>query len=235
VILHRKLWPLLGVFLSLTLAACDSGTTTWQAGQPYQATPGSQATPARIPRTPEPRVSISVQGHSSVPRPTQSAGASATRVTHSAAPTPSRTSGAGGSSQSQLAQYVLGLINHDRVAQGLSPYLWSPALAAGAHLHNQRMVAFGQLSHQCPGEAALGTRISSDGLAWTAAGENIGWADYPQPQQGVLSNHQAMMAEKPPDDGHRLNILSSTYTLVGIDVLIDSQHRTWLTEDFARV
>ena len=147
------------------------------------------------------------------------------------------TAGGGGptSQEQQLAQYVFGLINHDRAAMGLTAYTWSAALGRGARLHDIRMVAYGQLSHQCPGEADLGARVTRDGLTWRAAGENIGWSNYPIPQQGLLSNHQAMMAEKPPDDGHRRNILSTSYTLIGIDVLIDAHHGIWLTEDFAQV
>lgn len=44
-----------------------------------------------------------------------------------------------------------------------------------------------------------------------------------------------MMAEQPPNDGHRLNILSPSYNLLGVDVVIDAAHHTlWLTEDFAQ-
>jgi len=137
------------------------------------------------------------------------------------------------SQERQLATYVFGLINHDRAAKGLPPYMWSNALAGGARLHNLRMVANGQLSHQTPGEPDLGTRITNDGIQWSAVGENIGQASYPDPQQGVLAIHQGMMAEQPPNDGHRQNILSTSFKLVGIDVLIDSKNQVWLTEDFA--
>jgi uncharacterized protein YkwD len=134
----------------------------------------------------------------------------------------------------QLAAYIFGLINHDRAVKGLSPYAWSNALAGGAHLHNLRMVAYGQLSHQTPGEPDLGTRITNDGIHWSAVGENVGQAFYSDPQQGLLAIHQGMMAERPPNDGHRQNILSTSYNLVGIDVLIDSKNQVWLTEDFAQ-
>jgi uncharacterized protein YkwD len=134
----------------------------------------------------------------------------------------------------QLATYVLGLINRDRAARKLSPYAWSNALARGAHLHNLRMVAYRQLSHQVPGEPDLGTRITNDGIQWTSVGENIGQASYPDPQQGLLAIHQGMMAEQPPNDGHRQNILNTSFNLVGIDVLIDSKNQVWLTEDFAQ-
>ena len=87
----------------------------------------------------------------------------------------SKTSGGGPTTQEQqLAQYVFSLINHDRVAIGLAAYSWNAALARGARLHNMRMVGFGQLSHQCPGEPDLGTRVTNDGLVWREVGENIG-------------------------------------------------------------
>jgi hypothetical protein len=42
--------------------------------------------------------------------------------------------------------------------------------------------------------------------------------------------------EKPPDDGHRLNILTTSRNIVGVVILIDQQHGIlWLTEDFAQV
>ena len=52
---------------------------------------------------------------------------------------------------------------------------------------------------------------------------------------GVLAVQKAMYNEKPPDDGHRRNILSKTYVDVGIDVINDSVHgKVWLVTDFGR-
>jgi uncharacterized protein YkwD len=42
-----------------------------------------------------------------------------------------------------------------------------------------------------------------------------------------------MYNQKPPNDGHRRNILSRNYTEVGIDVHI-SGGKLWLTQNFAR-
>jgi uncharacterized protein YkwD len=230
---HRTFWPVVGILLLfLPLAACGPGLASQQ--QAHQtATSLTHTTPSTL-NTPTPTTAIQIilKGHPTTPpTPTPT-----TRSTKPPLSPPTKSSGGGPTSQEQqLAQYALGLINHDRVAKGLPPYTWSAALAKGAHLHNLRMVAYGQLSHQCPGEPDLGTRITNDGLAWRAAGENIGWSNYPNPQQGLLSNHQTMMAEQPPNDGHRRNILNTSYTLVGIDVLIDSQHGIWLTEDFAQL
>ena len=232
---HKQLWPIICIFLLLALVACSSGFDIKQAGHaqltqtPVAKTTSSTAAKA----TPATAIQINIVGKPAVPTPKPSPTAKppvpvpGTGNTNSSS-TPT-------SQAQQLAQYVFGLINHDRVAMGLSPYSWSNALAGGAHMHNLRMMAYGQLSHQCPGEAGLGTRITSDGIVWRAAGENIGWSNYPNPQQGVLMNHQSMMAEKPPDDGHRQNILSTSFNLVGIDVLVDAHQNVWLTEDFAQV
>ena len=94
------------------------------------------------------------------------------------------------------------------------------------------------LSHQCPGEPAIGDRETAAGVHWTAAGENIG-------EEGPVSDTtsaigqagvaltQDMLNEQPPNDGHRLNILSTSYTHIGIAVYRDSKGTVWLTQDFS--
>jgi len=148
-------------------------------------------------------------------------------------PTPGPTLGS--NSESQIAQVVFQAINKDRVAAGLPALQWNDALVGGAHKHNLRMAAANQLAHQLPGEPDLGARITQDGLQWVFAAENIGETS-DQSVNGTLSLHKAMMAERPPDDGHRQNILTRDGTTIGIDVLIDGNtHMLWLTEDFAKV
>ena len=134
------------------------------------------------------------------------------------------------------------------------------------------------LSHQCPGEPALGARETAAGVQWTAAGENIGEGG-PVAATTVASTTVAsttvasttvasttvasttvasttvasttvasttgaitamataltrdMLAEKPPDDGHRLNLLSPDFTPIGIAVYRGSDGTVWLTQDFA--
>jgi uncharacterized protein YkwD len=96
------------------------------------------------------------------------------------------------------------------------------------------MAAANQLSHQLPGEPDLGARETNAGVQWSAAGENIGWSSE-MTVDGALGLEASMLAETPPNDGHRRNILSSTFTDVGVDVYLDQAHgRLWLTEDFAR-
>ena len=178
---NKQLWPIIGIFLLLTLVACSPGFKATQAGQTHSTqTPLAKTTSSAAKTTPANAIQINIVGKPSVPVPKPSPTAkpsvsSSGNGNNGSSSTPS-------SQAQQLALYVFGLINHDRVAMGLPAYSWSNALAGGAHLHNLRMMAYGQLSHQCPGEAGLGTRITNDGIAWRAAGENIGWSNYPDPQ-----------------------------------------------------
>jgi uncharacterized protein YkwD len=94
------------------------------------------------------------------------------------------------------------------------------------------------LSHQCPGEPALGTRETDAGVSWTSAGENIGDGGPVSDTSAAIAQMatgltQDMLNEKPPDDGHRLNILSSSFTHIGIAVTIDSSGTVWMTQDFS--
>lgn len=144
--------------------------------------------------------------------------------------------GGGGTSNpvSQAAQSVLTLINQERAGAGLPALIMSDALIRSAHKHNLAMLAAGQLSHQLPGEADLGTRISAQGVKWNMVAENIGYG-FGDATQTAVSLNQSMFAEKPPNDGHRQNILSGN-TLIGIDVIVNPQNsQVWLTEDFARL
>jgi uncharacterized protein YkwD len=42
-----------------------------------------------------------------------------------------------------------------------------------------------------------------------------------------------MLNEKPPDDGHRRNILSSSFTHIGIAIHRDAPGTVCLTQDFS--
>jgi len=140
--------------------------------------------------------------------------------------------------QATAVAQVLALINQARAQAGLTPYTISNGLDTSSAAHNARMAGGCGLSHQCPGEPPLGTRETDAGVVWTAAGENIGEggpvADTPSAiAQMAVALTEDMLNEKPPDDGHRLNILSSTFTHIGIAVTIDGSGTVWMTQDFS--
>ena len=136
------------------------------------------------------------------------------------------------------AEQVLALINQARAQAGLAAYTVLAGLDTSAGRHNAVMAAGCGLSHQCPGEPALGARETAAGVHWTAAGENIGEGGPVAGTEASIAQlavglTQSMLAEKPPDDGHRRSILSSTFTHIGIAVYRDSAGTVWLTQDFA--
>jgi len=150
-----------------------------------------------------------------------------------ATPTPSGTQT---DTATQAAQAVFNKINTARAEAGLPALQWSSPLVDSAHKHNLAMQAANQLSHQLSNEANLGTRVSQAGVKWSSVGENIGYSsNYLHPTNAATGLNQDMLNEQPPNDGHRRNILSKDFTIVGIDVFIDTtNHKVWLTEDFAR-
>lgn len=130
------------------------------------------------------------------------------------------------------AQAMLGLLNQERRAHGRRPLTMNWRLRLSAHRHNLRMARANVMSHQLPGEAFFATRITDAGYHWRAAGENIGW-NSSLTSAGILALEKEMYHEVPPNDGHRVNILSRTFRQVGIDVYFDARHhKLWFTQDF---
>ncbi len=143
----------------------------------------------------------------------------------------------GTATEQQLAQRLFQQINKDRAANALPALTWEPRLEKSARKHDLVMAGGCGLMHQCPNEPDLGARITNQGLQWQAVGENIGEGgpliSNDQAWNIVSAIHQGMMGEKPPDDGHRRNLLSKDFHRIGISIYIDASHTLWLTEDFA--
>jgi len=168
-------------------------------------------------------------------RPTPTASASSSPATP--LPAASATDSPGASPGTSAGQ-VLALINQARSAAGLPPLTITAGLDSSASAHNLTMAGGCGLSHQCPAEPDLGARETAAGVLWSACGENIGEggpvADTPAAiAQMAVGLTQDMLNEKPPDDGHRRNILSSSFTHIGIAIYLDSSGTVWLTQDFS--
>ena len=146
--------------------------------------------------------------------------------------------GASPSQQGTPADQVLALINQARSQNGLPALTFSDGLNTSAAKHNLLMAQGCGLSHQCPGEPAIGDRETAAGVHWTSAGENIGEEgpisdDTSAIAQAAVALTQDMLNEQPPDDGHRKNILSSSFAHIGIAVYRGSSGTVWLTQDFS--
>ncbi|MGH8860895.1 MAG: CAP domain-containing protein [Jatrophihabitantaceae bacterium] len=138
---------------------------------------------------------------------------------------------------SALASYartMLGALNNERRAHGKRPLVANWHLQLSAWRHNRHMAYRDEMSHQLRREPFFATRISNAGYRWQAAAENIGW-NSDLSLSGVLYLQRAMYHEAAPDNGHRQNILSSSYTQVGINVYYDAAHnKIWFTQDFGQ-
>ena len=138
-------------------------------------------------------------------------------------------------SGSIIAQ-VLDHINAARAEESLAPLTLDSNLSKAAALHNQLMSGDCGLEHQCPGEGGIGERFSAQGVQWSSAGENIGygWAGATDAAIAGAANGlcDSMLAEVPPADGHRKNLLSKSFKRIGQSVVRESTGQVWLTQDF---
>ncbi len=158
----------------------------------------------------------------------------------SPSPTPSQAMSPGptGASARSAASQVLAVINQARAQAGLPAYTLSAGLDATSRAHTLVMAGGCGLMHQCPGELAIGDRLTQAGVSWSSCGENIGDGG-PEPDTATAIAQMAvgltrdMLNEQPPDDGHRLNILSSSYRDAGISVIRDAGGNVWMTQDFS--
>ena len=220
-----------------TAAACDAAGTSPCANSPaamaVAAAPVVATVPpghtAASPRQTKAAPSASMSAHSSAPGSSASATASP-----AASPTGSATVDQDGSPAAQ----VLALINQARGTAGLPALTVTTGLETTSSAHNLLMADGCGLSHQCPGEPPIGTRETDAGIDWTAAGENIGEGGPVADTTAAIAAMavgltQSMLNEQPPNDGHRLNILSTSFTHIGIAVYRDSSGTVWLTQDFS--
>jgi len=212
-----------------TAAGCDAAAVSACPGNPaYLAIAAPPAVVTVPPRRARKSPSASASSRSPSPRPT----APSASASPSASANPS--AAAGGTAAAQ----VLALINQARSAAGLPALTITSGLETSSSQHNLLMADGCGLSHQCPGEAPLGDRETAAGVDWTSAGENIGEGGPVADTDAAIAQMavgltQSMLNEQPPDDGHRLNILSSSYTHIGIAVYRDSSGTVWLTQDFS--
>jgi len=216
-----------------TAAACGSA-----AAGPCAASP-IQISTAQVPRAP---VSARSRHPARQHTPSASALPSQARTSPAASATPAGAASVPPSTPAALpgssAKQVLALINQARSTAGLPALTITAGLDASASAHNSTMAGGCGLSHQCPGEPPLGARETAAAVHWTAAGENIGEGGPVADSTAAIARMavtltQDMLNEKPPDDGHRRNILSSSFIHIGIAIYRDSSGTVWLTQDFS--
>ena len=135
------------------------------------------------------------------------------------------------SEEMQLTQQLFALINSDRAARGLYPFVWNSTLAGGARLHSWNMDHCG-FSHTCPDGLDQCVRIANEGFAgYTDCGENIGEAGpYPTAWGGVYNVQESMMNEG-PNGWHFIHLTSTTLHQIGVGIYVEPNGWILFTED----
>lgn len=120
---------------------------------------------------------------------------------------------------------VLELVNEERAKRSLSPLSWSDELAEVARAHSEDMLKRNFFSHTNPDGKSPFDRMRAYGISYRSAGENIA-AGQKTPEAVV----EAWMNS----EGHRANILNSSYTKLGVGYVSgNGAYGTYWTQNFA--
>lgn len=105
-----------------------------------------------------------------------------------------------------FGQILLDLFNAERAAAGLDLLEVDSQLDQAADLHTNEMVQADKLSHQLPGEASFGERVSATGYEWRGLGESVA---------GGFEDPQALVNALMDSPSNKANILNPNYTHLG--------------------
>ncbi len=124
---------------------------------------------------------------------------------------------------SDWALEVLDLVNAERTKEGLDPLELDADLCAVAQMHSDDMAARNFFDHVNPDGKSPFDRMKDYGITYMAAGENIA-AGYESPGSVVKGWMNS--------PGHRANILSPSYTKMGIAWAYSDDMYIYWTQNF---
>lgn len=149
-----------------------------------------------------------------------------TPTTNTAKPQPTPVPSEPQGNISDLEQQMVNMVNKDRAAAGLPALKISSALTTNARLHSEDMAKNNFFSHTSPTRGSFSQRVKGSGIKYSAAGENIARYNSVEKAQAGLMN----------SEGHRANILSKTFTHVGIGIVWDNDKGAYsITQWFAKL
>ena len=130
--------------------------------------------------------------------------------------------GAGAASSAE--QTLFQLLNEDRARSGLPALILDEELSRIARIKSQDMVDNNYFAHTSPTYGNVRSMLKSFGVSYISAGENIARS------RSVYHSNAAFLSS----EGHRRNMLSSTFTHVGIGVVVNAYGFVTVTEIFVR-
>jgi len=125
----------------------------------------------------------------------------------------------------RIEQEVIRLVNIERANRGLKPLAHNWELSRVARFKSMDMRDRAYFSHQSPTYGSPFEMIRNFGLSYSAAGENIAAG-----QQTAAAVVQAWMNSQ----GHRENILNSSYTQIGVGYASGGSMGHYWTQMFIR-
>jgi uncharacterized YkwD family protein/spore coat assembly protein SafA len=128
-------------------------------------------------------------------------------------------------STTNIENKVVELVNIERSKNGLPPLKSNAQLANVARLKSQDMLNKGYFSHTSPTYGSPFKMMEDFGIRYSAAGENIA--------MGQPTAEQVMNAWM-NSPGHRSNILSRSFSEIGVGFVNGGSGRTYWTQMFIR-
>lgn len=152
-------------------------------------------------------------------------------------PAPSHAEAPPASDLDAVRTQLIALLDEHRNAVGVGPLGIDGRAQAAAQAHALDMARDGVLRHVDPDGRTPFDRYHAQGGHSRFYAENVAWYGLADESRAALASAIAkldaqMMAERPPDDGHRANIVSPTYDSVGIGIAV-GPGGIFLTEDFS--
>ncbi|MCT8977103.1 SafA/ExsA family spore coat assembly protein [Clostridium sp. CX1] len=120
---------------------------------------------------------------------------------------------------------VMQLVNAERARAGLQPLKANWELSRVARYKSQDMINKGYFSHTSPTYGSPFKMMESFGIRFSSAGENIAMGQ---------RTPEEVMNSWMNSPGHRANILSPSYSQIGVGVAKDAQGRLYWTQMFIK-
>ena len=131
-------------------------------------------------------------------------------------PSASKPSQSTAANSSYAAQQVVSLVNAERAGRGLPALTISTTVQQAAQTRAAELQT--SFSHTRPSGASCFTALTEAGVSYTRAGENIAYGQ---------STPEAVVQSWMSSSGHRANILSSSFTTIGIGYTVVNGTAYW--------
>lgn len=116
-----------------------------------------------------------------------------------------------------MAQQILALVNQERAAAGLSALVLDGSVTQAATVRAGELQS--SFSHTRPDGSSCFTALQQAGVSYRGAGENIAYGQ---------STAQAVMTAWMNSSGHRANILSESFTTLGVGYTVVNGTPYWV-------